>query len=68
MGRLNDAQKREVVRAGVLTVNEAAAELRCSRSVVYRLIETRKLRATRAGERLRIPRSAIEAYLAAGLV
>ena len=68
MGRLNESQKRDTVREGVLTLNEAAAELRASRRTVYRLIETGKLRPTRVGKRLRITRSSIVSYLAAGLV
>lgn len=68
---------REVVReelapkraAELLTLAEAAAELRCSKSTVQRLLRRRKLRAARNADagssRVLIPRSEIARYVRA---
>ena len=47
----------------MLTVEEAAAHLRLSRSKIYELIAARLLAAYRPGGRLRIPAQEIEKYL-----
>jgi excisionase family DNA binding protein len=46
-----------------LTVPEAAAEMRVSKSTVYRLIAVRELTAARFGRSVRVPRSALDQYL-----
>jgi excisionase family DNA binding protein len=53
---------------GVITIDEAALLLRCSRATVSRMIEAGRLRAVRLGPApggaLRIPRVEVEALLA----
>lgn len=47
--------------AGVLTVAEAATELRCSPSAVYAMVASGQLRSYRIGRRgVRIPADAVE--------
>lgn len=49
----------------VLTVEELAAELRIGRNAAYRLVTTeRAIFAVRIGRSIRIPRVALERYLA----
>jgi excisionase family DNA binding protein len=47
----------------VLTVEEAAQELRCSKWLVYDLIQSGALRAVRVGRLWRVPRGSIRDYL-----
>lgn len=49
----------------VLTVPEAAEALRVSRSTVYGLIRDAALPTCRVGTKLRVPRAALEAWVAA---
>lgn len=48
----------------LLTVPEAASELRVHRMTVYRLLEEGKLRAVRVRAALRIPRAELEKFIA----
>lgn len=47
----------------LLTVNEAAAALRLSRSTVYVLIRNGRLRSVKEGASRRVPAAAIGAYV-----
>jgi excisionase family DNA binding protein len=57
--------KRSQTRPRVLTVDEAAATLRCSRATLYSLIRRRELRAFRLGPRgsLRLRVDAVERWM-----
>jgi excisionase family DNA binding protein len=55
----------EIERPSLLRPDEAAAELRISRSKVYRLINEGRLPAVRITGNVRIPRVALEQYIAA---
>jgi excisionase family DNA binding protein len=46
-----------------LTVKEVAEELRVSRQAVYDWINAGQLRAVRAGDRVRIPREALDEFV-----
>ena len=46
-----------------LTVNEAAKVLRVGRRTVYRLVETGKVPAKKAGGRWRIPRTGLDEFI-----
>ena len=48
----------------MLDVNEAAAELRVSRSRVWELIGSGALQSVKPGRRRLIPRAALDAYMA----
>ena len=50
-------------RPDVLTAEEVAEWLRLSRRTVVRLLETGRLRGTKAGRQWRIERRAVEAFL-----
>jgi len=52
----------------LLTMDQAAELLGTSSSFPRRLIAERKIRFVRVGSRVRIPESAITAYIAAGTV
>lgn len=47
----------------LLTIPEAAAQLRCSRATVYRLLNAELLPYVRVGSLTRIERSALERYI-----
>lgn len=49
----------------LLTITEAAAMLRVSRWMLYRLIQTRQLRTVKLGRRRLVPRGAIDDLIAA---
>ena len=50
------------------TVSETAGELRCSTSLIYRLISEGKLQAVRIGKaKILVPQDRIEAFLTAQL-
>ncbi len=48
----------------LLTVNEVAGRLKCSRATVYRILATGELQSVKVGERQRISEDALAAYLA----
>lgn len=52
----------------LLTIAQAAELLGTSTSFPYRLVAERKIRFVRVGSRVRIPESALNAYIAAGTV
>jgi excisionase family DNA binding protein len=52
--------------APLLTVNEAAAHLRCSRRLIYDLLKRGDLRPVRVGERIRFTLAELERYVARG--
>jgi len=47
----------------MLTVAEVARELRVSAMTVYRLVHTREIASVRVGHAIRIPETALAAYL-----
>lgn len=47
-----------------LLVDEVAALLRVSSMTIYRLVKRRELGAVKVGDSIRIPRAAVEEYLA----
>lgn len=49
--------------APLLTLEEVAARLRCSKPAVYRWVQQKDLRATRVGSRLRFREEDLEAFL-----
>jgi len=55
-------------REPLLTVNETATVLACSRANVYRLIRRRELRAIRVGARFRIRPEVLRRFLDEGEV
>ena len=55
----------ESERPSLLRSDEAATELRISRSKVYRLIAEGRLPAVRITGNVRVPRAALEQYIAA---
>lgn len=50
-------------RSLLLRIPEVAAELRLARSSVYQLIQTGELPIVRFGRAVRVPRSALEAWI-----
>lgn len=62
------ADKRELVRDGLMTVEEAAAFLTLCPSMVYRLLSEKRLMGVRLGTRLAIPKSVLVTYAAERLV
>jgi excisionase family DNA binding protein len=57
----------DLLRDGVLSVSEATAFTRLSKSVLYQLMAAHELEFVRAGRRRLIPRRALIAYLERGL-
>lgn len=55
------------VQPPVLTVPEAATELRLGVNTTYALIREHRLRAIRIGQRLIVPRAAISEFLASAM-
>jgi len=49
----------------LLTVDDVAERLHVSRTTVYRLVESRRLRSYRIGRQIRFNKSDIDSYLAA---
>jgi excisionase family DNA binding protein len=47
----------------LLTINEVAAALRVSKMTIYRLVQAGELPAIRIGRSIRVPASALRAYL-----
>ncbi len=62
-----DGRRDELVRDGLMTVAEAVAFLRLSRSTVYALMDTGELAYVRIGRARRIPKRAVVALAAAHL-
>jgi excisionase family DNA binding protein len=54
----------EVVPAVLYGVDEAATALRLSRSLIYELIRTGRLRSVKQGRRRLVPVSALDEYVA----
>lgn len=52
----------------LLTVEQAAARLNTSKRFPRRLIEERRIKFVRLGRNVRIPESALEAFIRAGVV
>lgn len=50
----------------LLTIGEVAAQLRCSRMSIYRLVRRGALEAIRVGSHYRIRRQALEEFLQRG--
>ncbi len=53
----------ELRDASLLTLEEVAEQLRCSKPAVYRWVQQKDLRATRVGSRLRFRAVDIEEFL-----
>lgn len=50
----------------VMTVAELAAVLRCGRNQAYQLVASGTVRSAKVGRAIRVPKSAVERFLAEG--
>lgn len=63
-----ESSRRDIVKEPLLTVEEAAVRLNTSKRFPRRLIEERRIMFVRVGRNVRIPESALEEFIRAGMV